>query len=154
MEERRGNGFKAAMFGICAAFVALVIAVVLLTNADLFRGSAPEESQAGSLPPGQVGYDLQGFIHDESFFDDDPTLPFVEVLEGTPEEGTEGYTHVDPEEKGIGRVKSEETAPEKPSDDRKPDEGKMPRDDGKAPQGAADKGKETERHGKAGSTDL
>ena len=111
------------MFAICAAFIALVIAVVLLTNIDRFRSAPQEESQLGSLPPGQVGYDLQGFMYDETFFDEEPTLPIVELIEGAPSEGTEEYTHVIPDEE-------------------------------EAPEGAGDKGKETELHGKAGSTDL
>ena len=90
------------MIGICAAFVALVIGAVLLANLDSFGGGSPEESSAPSLPPGQVGYDLKGFLYDESFFDEEEsTLPIVEVTPGAPEEGTEGYTHVVPEDEPI-----------------------------------------------------
>ncbi len=140
------------MFGICAAFVALVIAVVLLTNADVFRGNTSQETQTGSLPPGQVGYDLKGFLHDETFFDaEEISLPIVEVNEGAPEEGTEGYTYVIPDGKApASKTPEKETAPSESSEATGDDKG--------SPEKGNDstdvKRKETGPDGKTGNRDL
>lgn len=168
------------MFGICAAFVALVIAVVLLTNADFFRSNNSQETQTGSLPPGQVGYDLKGFLHDETFFDaEEISLPIVEVNEGAPEEGTEGYTYVIPDGKAPDLKKAEkETSPsdvseaaddgkelpENVNDTSDSDSGKeigsragdseSTEPGGKTPNGADDRRKETGPDGKTGNRDL
>ncbi|MCR5303802.1 MAG: hypothetical protein K6E33_04505 [Lachnospiraceae bacterium] len=146
---RDHSTFKTAMFGICAAFIVLVIAVVLLTNMDSLgwgRGKQPSQTGGESLPPGQVGYDLEGFLYDETFFDEETTLPLVEVISGAPEEGTEGYTHVipDAEETGESGEKESET-----SESETEAKGKMnaPAGDGNGPDGdkTSDKDRDSSR---------